>query len=114
MPKTTQEMLESFIRMADEDDIGLWQIMSRVSVNLGIRTFQWTAAEQDKLIQGVVDFVPLLLQNGFVAGNIENKTNYVIWPDQSSAYVTNRIKKEWLRRKGAMPSVGFIAYFRKK
>ena len=114
MNEKIQEELAGYLREGDEDDIGLWEIRATVHHSiLGLpRTWDLSSIDEEKILQGVLDFVRLMLQNGFVAGDGVDQ-DFAIWPDQSPEYVVGRIRQEWQRLMGDRYNIGFIAYFRK-
>lgn len=105
--------LESFQHEGDEDCIGLWQVIAIVNRILGLKTFSLSAPDSNKSLQATMEFVQLMLRNGFVAVDMEGQGGYKAWPDQDPTIVTQRIKNEWIRLKGAQPDIGFIVWFNK-
>ena len=114
MNEKIQEELAGYLREGDEDDIGLWQVINSVQCAfLGLsKAFDLPLADELRVMEGVLDFVALMLRSGFVAGDGVDQ-DFAIWPDQSPEYVVGRIRQEWQRLMGDRYNIGFIAYFRK-
>ena len=114
MNEKIQEELAGYLREGDEDDIGLWEIISTVQCTiLGLsQSFDLPLVDETRVMDGVLDFVALMLRSGFVAGDDQDQ-NFAIWPEQSPEYVTGCIRQEWQRLMGDHYNIGFIVYFRK-
>ncbi|MBI3419670.1 MAG: hypothetical protein HY053_06025 [Proteobacteria bacterium] len=102
--------LEEFLREGDEDYIGLWQIIGRVSTVLNLDERKLTISDTDKLWRGIQEFITLMLNNGFEAVDLAPEGKCKAWPDQNPAAVIAEIKKLWIERKG---DVGSDIWFHK-
>lgn len=97
-----QNIIDRFYAEAQEDAIGLWEIIDEIeensNSNIDIR-------QQTSLL------VRLLLARGLIAGNPPySATGYEPWPNQEPDAVVNRINREW-DALGRLPSVPDIVWF---
>jgi hypothetical protein len=106
MKKNFQQILTSFQNEGKEDYIGLWQVETQVRLSLGL-----SKTDTKKLLQEVLGFVRLMLQNRFIAVTLAKGGGYTAWPDQSPESVTKKIEQEWNRLGGPDPDLTFSVWF---
>jgi hypothetical protein len=112
MRKEYQDELDGFLREGDEDYIGFWEIKSAVSSLLNLpNTNSLSKSDSEKLLKGVLEFVQIMLRNGFMVGRPNDRAECDAWPDQNPAHVAKKIEQEWVRLKGDAFDTNFIAYF---
>jgi hypothetical protein len=96
-------MVNEFFTEAEDDLVGLWEIVSEVEERTG-------AAEQ-VLREQTLEVVRELLVHGLVAGNPPYSVHgYRPWTDQRPDAVIDRIRSEWIAL-GRIPNIPDIAWF---
>jgi|GEM_PF-4929034 hypothetical protein len=85
-------LLTAFLAEGDDDYIGLWEITGGLVDHWKINRRRATVADADKLWKGVSEFVPILLQKGFVAVTLKKDGGCDIWPEQDPKQVLNKIR----------------------
>ncbi len=99
-----QEITDSFLKEAEEDYIGLWQLIKEAK--------RFATTEEPLVVQAVT----LAIVREFLAAGLEageppySVTGYIPWPDQNPDAVTSRIEQEW-EALGREPNIGEICWF---
>lgn len=99
-----QEITGSFLKEAEEDYIGLWQLIKAAKC--------FISAEEPLVTRAVtLDIVRELLAAGLEAGDPPySTTGYRPWPNQNPDAVASRIEQEW-EALGHEPNIGDIVWF---
>jgi hypothetical protein len=99
-----EQAIEMLSEQAQDDYIGLWQIIGRV------RKISPPGTDEE-LRNLVLEFVKDLLARGFQAVTLASSgPGCSPWPDQDPGSVAGRIESEW-KALGREPNVGEIAWF---
>lgn len=91
----------SFVSEANEDYIGLWQIVGTVKDRMN---------KPEDIMKEALDIVRELLGRGLLAGNLTKEGGFKPWGQQQSDAVLSRIQQEW-RDLGRDPTIDDIAWF---
>lgn len=105
MREEFKPQLQEFSKGMIEDIFGLCEISDWVR-----KTFNET--DEKEVIKLTLEFVQEALDAGFKVGQYVPSKDFafLLWNDQSAAYVCSRIKKEW-HELGRKPNIGDIAWF---
>lgn len=99
-----EELTESFLLEAEEDCVGLWQIVKHVKEDLSIEG----SADVREMTIAVVR---KLLESGAQAGDSPyTKGRFMPWREQGATEVIKRIEKEW-DALGRDPNIPDIVWF---
>jgi len=98
----TMRVVEEIVLEAKDDWVGLWEIISE---------FMQFALDEATLRQRTLDVVRVLLDRGFIAGDLtRSPPGFKPWPDQRPEAIIERIRSEWLAL-GRIPNIGDIVHF---
>ncbi len=86
-PNRLSEIVDDYIRHADADYVGLWQIASRIRLDLELDDGK--RVEQQTLI-----VVRQLVDRGLLPGDYF-KSGFNFWNEDDTEAIVARIKKEW-------------------
>ena len=100
------EIVDEYVKCADRDYIGLWQIIVHVRYQLKI-------FDQTELKQAVLHIVRRLLGKGLEAVMLLRTGSAPRWENQDISYVLDRISQEW-DALGRDPNPGEIVWFDRK
>jgi len=113
MKLSLDEALAGFIAEGNDDYIGLWQIINRVTSYLDIDQKKITILEAEKLWSTMSDFVTRMLTNGFIAVDLTREGGYIAWPEQEPKQVMAKIKNLVVETKGGLDNVMYGVWFNK-
>lgn len=108
MREIFKPILKDFTLHGSFDEVGLWQVIDKVRHELSI-----DKQDQEKIREAVLEFVEIMLNNGFIAVNLADHGGYEAWPDQNPAHVAAQLQKEWKELDGREPEVGLLVWFHK-
>lgn len=102
-----QKLLERFSNEAEEDYIGLWEVVSAIELSPSL--LELVGGD---LRRAVLDFVQEMLGDGFVAVDLRPEGKCAPWADQRPAEVVQRLEQGWAAL-GRTPNIGELAWFNK-
>jgi hypothetical protein len=99
----TDELVANYVRHADVDYVGLWQIVARIREDLGIHDDGEVRVKSLEVVRG-------LLERGLYPGDYL-KAGFRFWNDKSVDRVLARIDREWKAQKHDPGLVDPICWF---
>lgn len=103
MNEHLKNIVKKLLLDAQDDYVGLWQIVARLS-NIS------APPSGDYLRQSTLLIVAQLLDHGVVAGQLIAGGGFEQWMAQDSISVLKRIEREW-KELGGKPEIGDICWF---
>jgi hypothetical protein len=93
--------IESYLREAREDWVGLWQLVGAMEEK---------TQDRQEFVAGVYAIARGLLVGGLMAGNLTKDGGFKAWPEQDCEQVIARVRKEW-DALGHDPNIDDICWF---
>src|SRR5258708_6295206 len=95
------------LRLADTNDdyVGLWQIVSRVSK-------QDKSPSEEEIRAQALKALRSLLKNGLVIGDLKADGGFEQWPVQDTEAVISQVEMKW-NELGHAPDIGDICWLNK-
>ncbi|MBV8739030.1 MAG: hypothetical protein JO007_17585 [Alphaproteobacteria bacterium] len=84
------EIVNGFVKEAEVDYVGLWEIAKAAREQLGART-------SEEVRQTSLQIVKQLYENGLRPGDYDYGTHMEFWPDDGYEAVLGRIEREWTK-----------------
>jgi hypothetical protein len=104
MTMTIDEVVAMFVSEAEDDIIGLWEVIKVAGEDTD-------EGKGENLRKTSIEIVRRMLARGFWAGDmIKGGSAVDPWPDQQPEAVIARIEAEWSAL-GRVPNIGDIVYF---
>ena len=86
--RTTNKIVEGFLKEAEEDYIGLWAISGTVRWHLGLSANEEVKAR-------TLDVIRMLLDHGLFAGDYDYGGAFHPWQEHDTNATIARIDREW-------------------
>lgn len=83
------DIISSFVKHADVDYVGLWQIAKAAREKLGARAPEEVRRLSLEIVRG-------LYEEGLRPGNYDYGTHMDFWPDKGCQAMLDRIEREWI------------------
>ena len=89
-PEQLNEIVNDFIKEAEVDYVGLWEIAKVAREELGAKKLQDVRNISLQIARG-------LYENGLRPGDYDYGTHMDFWPDEGCQAMLDRIDREWIK-----------------